>query len=116
MTTKVMVAASTKPLILSILSHSRNYGYQIIKNVELLSGGELEWAEAMLYPVLQRMERDALVQSSWEIAENGRKRKYYTITKKGKKVLEQEKEQWRLVYSTLKILWESPETLSLKLS
>ncbi len=115
MTTKTMVAASTKPLILSILTHSRSYGYQIIKNVELLSGGELEWAEAMLYPVLQRLERDELVSSSWEIAENGRKRKYYTITKKGRIALEHEKIQWGTVYSTLKILWESPDALSLKL-
>ena len=57
MATKALVAASTKPLILSILRHGKSYGYEIIKNIEELSGGELAWTDAMLYPVLHRMAR-----------------------------------------------------------
>lgn len=113
MTTKAMVAASTKPLVLSILSHGESYGYQIIRNVESLSGGKLEWTEAMLYPFLHRMERDGLIQSRWVVADNGRKRKYYFITKQGKAELEFERTQWMNVHSTLTTLWGPKPKLSL---
>ena len=113
MATKAMVAASTKPLILSILSRGESYGYQIIRNIESLSGGRLEWTEAMLYPFLHRLERDGFIQSRWHIAENGRKRKYYSITEMGEKELEFERTQWLDVHSLLSLLWNPDSNLSL---
>ena len=59
----IVVAASTKPLVLSILLHGKNYGYRIIQEIEHLSGGELAWTDAMLYPVLKRIEKEALIRS-----------------------------------------------------
>ena len=110
---KTLVAASTKPLILSILSHGKSYGYQIIKNVDNLSDGELTWTDAMLYPVLHRMEYDGLIQSEWIVLENGRKRKYYTITSKGKEVREVAKNQWVNVNAVLNLLWSGNPELEL---
>jgi DNA-binding PadR family transcriptional regulator len=109
MATKALVAASSKPLILSILAHGKSYGYQIIKNVERLSGGELEWTDAMLYPVLHRMEKDGLVQSEWNIGDNGRRRKYYALTPAGQEALEQQKSEWMNVHRALQKLW-GPDT------
>jgi len=107
---KTLVAASTKPLVLSILSHGKSYGYQIIKNVEKLSNGELEWTDAMLYPVLHRMEKEGLVSSEWMLLDNGRKRKYYSITDLGKEERESARSQWLNVNSALNILWgKTPE-------
>lgn len=107
---KTLVAASTKPLILSILSHGKSYGYQIIKNIENLSDGELAWTDAMLYPVLHRMESEGLIQSEWVIQDNGRKRKYYTITAKGKEEREVARAQWMNVNTALNLLWgDSPQ-------
>ena len=110
MATKALVAASTKPLLLSILLHGENYGYQIIKQVEKLSGGELSWTDAMLYPVLHRLEKEQLIQSRWVIQDNGRKRKYYSITPIGEEVLEAEKAQWLNVDQALRKLWEGGES------
>ncbi|MFY0592794.1 PadR family transcriptional regulator [Roseivirga sp.] len=110
---KTLVAASTKPLILSILSHGKSYGYQIIKNVEKISNGELEWTDAMLYPVLHRMEKEGLISSEWIILENGRKRKYYSITPSGKEQREATKVQWLNVSSALDFLWGANPTLDL---
>jgi len=112
MATKALVAASSKPLILSILSHGRSYGYQIIKNVERLSGGELEWTDAMLYPVLHRMEKDGLIQSEWVVADNGRRRKYYHLTEQGEEALAREKLQWMNVHQALEELWGPNPTLA----
>ncbi len=110
MITKQLVAASTKPLLLSILSYGENYGYQIIKEVERLSDGELQWTDAMLYPVLHRMEKENLIQSKWVKRENGRKRKYYQITAEGAKALEKEQNQWKNVDQVMRALWSKPET------
>ena len=110
---KTLVAASTKPLVLSILSHGKSYGYQIIKNVENLSNGELAWTDAMLYPVLHRMERDGLIQSEWIVLENGRKRKYYSITEAGKVERNTAKSQWENVNKALNLLWGTNPKLEL---
>ena len=105
MASKELVAASTIPLVLSILSSGKSYGYLIIKRVRELSGGSLEWSEPMLYPVLHRMERDGLIQSEWIIPDKGRKRKYYSITELGKSVLHAKKEEWLSVHSLFVQLW-----------
>ncbi len=113
MATKALVAASSKPLILSILSHGESYGYEIIKQVEELSGGELSWTDAMLYPVLHRLEGDGFIRSKWVIADNGRRRKYYELTDVGLSELEVEKSQWMNVHDALLQLWNKPPNFEL---
>ena len=115
MATRELVAASTKPMILSILSFGESYGYEIIKQVEELTGGELEWTDAMLYPVLHRMQRDGFIQSRWVIADNGRRRKYYKITSLGEKELKFQQSQWLNVHEAFKKLWENPDGFDLAL-
>jgi PadR family transcriptional regulator PadR len=105
MLAKDMVAASAKPLLLSILAEGESYGYEIIQKVRELSGGEIEWSDGMLYPVLHRMERDGLIQSEWKEAETGRQRKYYVISPEGHKMLQNERRQWLSVHNTLARLW-----------
>lgn len=97
MVTKALVAASTKPLVLTILRRGENYGYQIIQSARKLSGGKLEWSEPMLYPLLKRMERDGLIRSEWKLTENGRFRRYFRLTEKGLREQEQEKAEWSLI-------------------
>ena len=103
---KQLIAASTKPLILTILSRKESYGYDIIQEVNELSGGELEWSDGMLYPVLYKMDQDGLVQTRWEMSDNGRHRKYYSLTPKGKKALKSQKEEWVSVHNIFAELWD----------
>ena len=112
MISKSLVAASSKPLILTILSWSENYGYEIIQKVGELSGGVLEWSDGMLYPVLYKLEKDGLVQSRWEVQEGARPRKYYSITKKGKEELAQEKAQWININDVLQTVWNMKPSVS----
>ena len=102
---KELVAASSVPLVLSILSEGDSYGYAIIQRVRELSGGKIEWTDGMLYPVLHWLEDQGLVSSRWTKSEAGRKRKYYSLEPDGRKALRQQKEQWSLVTSTLNQLW-----------
>jgi DNA-binding PadR family transcriptional regulator len=106
MVSKALVAASTKPMILSILSGGESYGYQIIQRVKALSGGKLEWSDGMLYPVLHRLEKEGFVRSKWKISNGGRLRKYYRLTERGKEELEEERIQWLSVHEALSKLWK----------
>ncbi|HEY3899488.1 MAG TPA: PadR family transcriptional regulator [Chthoniobacter sp.] len=102
---KELVAASSVPLILSILTEGDSYGYAIIQRVKELSGGKIEWTDGMLYPVLHWLEDQDMVCSRWQEADTGRKRKYYSLKSEGRKALEQQQEQWTLVNSILNQLW-----------
>jgi DNA-binding PadR family transcriptional regulator len=105
---KGLMAASTKPLILTILDNGKNYGYEIIQQVKSFSGGQLSWSDGMLYPVLHKLENEKLISSEW-IIKDDRKRKYYKLTEKGKKELLKEKQAWLNVHNTLMRLWQLPE-------
>jgi len=104
---KDLVAASSTPLVLAILAEGDSYGYAILQRVRELSGGALEWTDGMLYPVLHRLERSGLVESRWEKADTGRRRKYYRVTEAGREQLADERRQWRAVDDTLRKVWSA---------
>ncbi|MEQ9265208.1 MAG: PadR family transcriptional regulator [Balneolaceae bacterium] len=110
MISRELKAASSKPMILSILAKGDSYGYQILQDILKISGGEWQWSEAMLYPVLHRLNSEGLIQSRWEIQENGRKRKYYGLTKTGKEALVLEKKHWLNMHNALVGLWDGLES------
>ncbi len=102
---KDLIAASSTPLVLAILTEDDSYGYAILQRVRELSGGHLEWTDGMLYPVLHRLSRLGLVEARWEVAESGRRRKYYRITPQGRGQLEEQRRQWHAVDATLRGIW-----------
>jgi PadR family transcriptional regulator, regulatory protein PadR len=102
---KDLVAASATPLVLAILAEGDNYGYAIIKRVAELSRGHLQWTDGMLYPVLHRLEHQGLVAAKWSASENGRRRRYYRITKDGRTELAAQRQQWQTVDSALRGIW-----------
>src|ERR1041385_1275460 len=109
---KELVAASTVPLILSVLVEGESYGYALIQRVRELSGGQIAWTEGMLYPVLHWMEKEQLIECEWREAETGRRRKYYRLRKEGRKALQEEQEQWLTVHATLMKLWKTKPRLT----
>lgn len=109
---KDLIAASATPLILSILAEGDSYGYAIIKRVRELSGGRMEWTDGMLYPVLHRLQKQALVESYLDTSATGRQRKYYRLKKEGTRALAEHRSQWMLVHNTLQQLWEAKPCLT----
>ena len=106
MISKDLVAASSRPLVLSILGEGESYGYAIIQRVRELSQEEIEWTDGMLYPVLHRLEREGLITSEWKESDTGRDRKYYRLSKDGKTALQTERKQWLNVHNPLSKLWK----------
>jgi PadR family transcriptional regulator, regulatory protein PadR len=105
---KDLVAASATPMVLGILAEGESYGYAILKRINELSGGALEWTEGLLYPLLHRLERLGYVESSWHAVAGERRRKYYRITDKGVHELAEQRRQWDTVVDTLKEIWLGP--------
>jgi PadR family transcriptional regulator, regulatory protein PadR len=103
---KDLIAASSTPIVLAILADRDSYGYAILERVRELSGGRMEWTDGMLYPVLHRLERLGHVDARWEVAESGRRRKYYRITPQGRAQLAEDRRQWEAVDATLRGIWE----------
>src|SRR5262245_3554612 len=104
---KDLMAASSTPIVLAILSEEDSYGYAILQRVRDLSGGRLEWTDGMLYPVLHRLERLDHVEARWEVAASGRRRKYYRITSRGRVQLAEARRQWEAVDATLQGIWRA---------
>lgn len=104
---KDLIAASSTPIVLAILAESDSYGYAILQHVREMSGGQMVWTDGMLYPVLHRLERLGYVEARWEVAESGRRRKYYRITSDGRGQLAEERRQWQAVDATLRGFWQT---------
>jgi DNA-binding PadR family transcriptional regulator len=99
---KDLIAASSTPIVLAILAEEDSYGYAILKRVQELSAGRIAWTDGMLYPVLHRLERLGHVEARWKVAESGRRRKYYRITRQGRAQLAEERRQWHAVDMVLR--------------
>lgn len=90
---KELLKGSTSTLVLSVLENKDLYGYKIIRELEIRSENAFEMSEGTLYPILHALEKEKMLDSYWNEVD-GRNRKYYHITKKGKKELEAKKDEW----------------------
>jgi transcriptional regulator len=81
-------------LILSLLSRKAMYGYEIAATVHRDTDGTFTWREGSLYPSLHKLEADGLIAGEWEEKESGRKRRYYSVTKKGRLALAEKMKSW----------------------
>jgi PadR family transcriptional regulator PadR len=108
---KDLVAASATPLVLAILADGESYGYAILKRVREVSGGELEWTDGMLYPLLHRLRRLGYVTTEWRSPPEGRRRRYYAITDDGRAALAEQQRQWMTITRALGDVWRGPRGL-----
>lgn len=84
----------TEMLILQVVAPGANYGYDIIQQVIVGTGGTDSLKEGELYPVLHTLERQGMLDSYWVQLDPERRRKYYRITAAGGKHLEARRAQW----------------------
>ncbi len=113
---KDLVAASAMPLVLAILDEGESYGYAILKRIDELSGGEMEWTDGMLYPLLHRLDRLGYVEARWDEPPVGRRRRYYSITGAGRKALAEQRRQWEIVAGALQNAWRTFQSANVPMS
>lgn len=90
---KTLVSGSTSMLVLRLLSEKDMYGYEIIDSLEQRSNNVFQLKAGTLYPLLHSLENQKLL-CSYENQANGRTRKYYSITKAGRKYLTAKTDEW----------------------
>ena len=90
---KELMKGTTVPLILKLLDRKAMYGYEMTKEMEKSSDGLFTLKEGTLYPILHSLEADGFVEAYWDEVE-GRKRKYYRITERGRRQLKEKKREW----------------------
>ena len=88
-------------LILHALQRGSLHGYAIAQTIHLLSDEVLKVEEGSLYPALYRLELDGAISATWGLSENNRKAKYYQITRKGRKALEEQNQNWTRLSSAV---------------
>jgi PadR family transcriptional regulator, regulatory protein PadR len=87
-------------LILAVVAREPLHGYAVIEALKTRSGGALALPEGTVYPALHRLEADGLLRSEWSTS-SGRRRRVYSVTKRGEKELGASRERWRLFASTI---------------
>ncbi len=90
-----LLKGSSNYLLLTLLEQQPMYGYQIVKELGARSDGYFIFKEGTLYPALHRLEKAGMVSGNWQMLPNGRSRRYYSITAKGRAKLAMEKIQWQ---------------------
>jgi DNA-binding PadR family transcriptional regulator len=96
-----LVRGSIVPIVLALLVEREQYGYELARVVDSRSGGRLSLREGTLYPVLHKLEADGLITSRWSASPEGRQRKYYSITRKGRAEAEKLVGQLRSFYGAV---------------
>jgi transcriptional regulator len=81
-------------LVLAVVAASPAHGYAVIQELERRSGGTFALPEGTVYPALHRLEREGLLASAWSDA-NGRRRRVYRLTQRGRRRLDANRSEWR---------------------
>jgi PadR family transcriptional regulator PadR len=92
-------------VVLEILSRGQMYGYELSQAIEQRSSDILTLGKGTLYPLLYNLEAGKLIKGKWETAESGRKRRYYSITGKGKGQLAKQKAQLKELTAGLNLVF-----------
>ena len=87
--------------VLKLLSSRAMYGYELVEALAKQSDGVLAMGQSTLYPMLYNLESKGLIEADWRDAPNGRERKYYELTKKGKAKLREDLKAWEQLAEAL---------------
>jgi PadR family transcriptional regulator PadR len=92
-------------VVLEILSRGQMYGYELSQSIEQRSGEILSLGKGTLYPLLYNLEAKKLIKGKWETNQSSRKRRYYSITSKGKDELARQKVQLKELTTGLNLVF-----------
>ncbi len=88
-------------LVLQILSAQELHGWAIAQRLKLLSREVLQVNQGSLYPALHKMEAEGWIEAEWKPTEEGRQAKFYSLTRKGRKMLAEQRARWERLSSAV---------------
>jgi PadR family transcriptional regulator, regulatory protein PadR len=91
-------------LVLRAVQLEPMHGWGITERIEQWSDNVFQLGQGTLYPALYRLERQRLIQSDWQVTENNRRARYYSLTAKGRRFLTNEIDQWRKMARAIELV------------
>jgi len=91
-------------LILKAIALDPQHGWAISERIQQISNNALQVNQGSLYPALHRLERRGWIKAAWDVSDNNRRAKYYELTKKGRKQLEEQTDAWRALNAAINLL------------
>jgi PadR family transcriptional regulator PadR len=91
-------------LVLKAIQLEPMHGWGITERIEQWSESVLQLGQGTLYPALYRLERQGLIRSDWQVTANNRRARYYSLTAKGRRFLNQEVEEWRRMSRAIELV------------
>ena len=96
-----LVQGTLDLLLLKILALEPLNGFAISRRLKQVSGDVLQVSDGSLYPALHKLQEEGLITAEWKASENNRRAKYYSLTRLGRKQLDQEAENWGRLSSAI---------------
>jgi len=96
-----LVQGTLDLLLLKILAVSAQHGWSISQRLKQVSGDELQVSDGSLYPALHKLELAGWITAEWKTSVLGRRAKYYSLTRAGRRRLTQETEEWQRLSSAI---------------
>jgi PadR family transcriptional regulator, regulatory protein PadR len=103
-----LLKGSITLLILKLLSERDMYGYEIIQEAARRSRDAFQFKEGTLYPALHHLQKRGYLRPEWRVAQNGRERKYYGLTAKGKNAAQESQREWAFFTNAVNAVLSSP--------
>ena len=89
-----LVQGTLDLLVLKVIALQPMHGWAIAQRIRQMSANVLQVGQGALYPCLHKLEQNGWIRSKWAVSENNRRAKYYSLTRAGRGMLEQESAQW----------------------
>jgi PadR family transcriptional regulator PadR len=89
-----LVQGTLDLLLLKIIALEPLHGWAIAQRLKQVSGDVLQVSEGSLYPALHKLEQEGWITAKWQVAETGRRAKFYTVSRSGRRALEREAASW----------------------
>lgn len=102
-----MKKGSAELIILSIVEARARHGYEISKLIETRSAGQLKFHVASLYPLLYRLEERGWLQGRWVEKAGQRRRRFYSLTPEGRRVLARQRETWKTFVEAMRLITDT---------
>jgi transcriptional regulator len=99
-----LVQGTLDLLILKVLAHEPTHGWAVAQRIRLMSNDVLQVGQGSLYPALHKLEHQGWITSTWGESDNGRRAKFYSLTRPGRKALAAESAQWERLSSAISLV------------
>ncbi len=96
-------------LVLKVVALGPSHGYAIAQRLQQISRDFFEVHQGSLYPALHRLEEKGWLEAEWKESETGREAKFYSLTKKGRKQLEAEVQNWERMADAVALILRTVE-------